>query len=42
MSEESIENITISDNTFAPTLINSYSLTDVKSAGHWIFLLSEK
>ena len=30
MSEGSIENITTSDNTFAPTLINSYPLPDVK------------
>ena len=32
--EESIENITTSDKTFAPTLINSYPLPAVKIGGH--------
>ena len=36
------KHLNISGNTFAPTLIHSYPLTDVKSAGHWIFLLLEK
>ena len=36
------KHLNISGNTFAPTLIHSYPLTNVKSAGHWIFLLLEK
>ena len=36
-SEESIENITTSDSNFAPTLINYYTLPDIKFNGHcWI------
>ena len=36
MSEESIKNITTSNNNFAPTLINSYTLLYVKFNGHRI------
>ena len=32
--KESIENITTSDNSFAPTLINYYPLPDIKIDGH--------
>ena len=34
MSEESIENVTTSDNSFDPTLINYYPLPDAKFNGH--------
>ena len=34
MSEKSIENITTSDNTFAPTFIDTSSLPIVKFGGH--------
>ena len=34
-SEEKVENIAISDNTFVLTLIDSYPLPDVKFGGQW-------
>ena len=34
MSEESIENLTTSDNSFDPALINYYPLPDAKFNGH--------
>ena len=34
MTEKIIDNITTSDNSFAPSLINSYTLADVKFAGN--------
>ena len=34
-SEEKVENIAISDNTFVLTLIDSYLLPDVKFGGQW-------
>ena len=33
-SEKKIENVTTSDNNFAPTLINYYRLLDIKFKGH--------
>ena len=34
MSEENIENVTTSDNTFASTLVNSYILSHAKFGGN--------
>ena len=34
MSDKSIENITTTNQNFAPTLINSYPLPDAKFNGH--------
>ena len=39
MSEQSIENITISDNTFAPFLVNSDPLPNAKLSGHCLLLI---
>ena len=39
MSEQSIENITISDNTFAPSLVNSAPLPNAKLKGHCLIII---
>ena len=39
MSEQSIENITISDNTFAPSLVNSVPLPNAKLKGHCLIII---
>ena len=36
MSEKSIENIITSDNTFAPTFIDTRPLPDVKFSEHYL------
>ena len=35
MSEESIENITLSRNNFAPTFVDHHLLPDMNFNGHW-------
>ena len=39
MSEQSIENITTSDNTFALCLVNSDPLPDAKLNGHCLIII---
>ena len=39
MSEQSIKNITISDNTFAPSLVNSDPLQNAKLNGHCLIII---
>ena len=39
MSEQTMENITTSDNTFAPSLVNSDPLPDAKINGHCLIII---